>query len=213
MSDAAPSVMALLRESTREHHDQAEHHEFQRAFVAGELPRRAYVEYLEQMYLVHDELERRLLTAADSVPAIGHVVVEHQRQVPYLLEDLDFFDSEPAAIEALPQTAALLEAVRHLAVNRPVGLLGMHYVLEGSNNGSRFIARNVAKAYALEPGPGLRYLDPYGARQRPLWLDFKRDMDAQSFSSEETGVIVEAAKAMFDGIADISTGLQHRAAA
>ncbi len=71
----------------------------------------------------------------------------------------------------------------------PLRLLGMHYVLEGSNNGSRFIARHVGRAYQLSTGPGLRYLDPYGDRQRAYWMDFKNAMGKFQFTGadEERG--------------------------
>ena len=161
MTEETQSVMQRLRESTRDLHDAAEHHDFQRAFAQGSLPRDRYVGYLGQMYLVHKALEQRLRSAAETSEAIRAVVDERQYQVPYLVEDLEFFDVDPDSIEPLPATQRLIDEIEQMA-SEPASLLGLHYVLEGSNNGSRFIARGLMPAYGMAPGPGLRYLDPYG---------------------------------------------------
>ena len=88
MTEEKQSVMQRLRESTRDLHDAAEHHDFQRAFAQGSLPRDRYVDYLGQMYLVHKALEGQLRRAAETSEAIRAVVDERQYQVPYLVEDL-----------------------------------------------------------------------------------------------------------------------------
>ena len=94
-----------------------------------------------------------------------------------------------------------------MAGDDPLRLLGLHYVLEGSNNGSRYIARHVARAYDLAPGPGLRYLDPYGERQREYWMAFKNDMLAEGFTDVETALLVQGAKQMYQTVAELSDDL------
>jgi len=91
--------------------------------------------------------------------------------------------------------------------SEPASLLGLHYVLEGSNNGSRFIARGLMSAYGLAPGPGLRYLDPYGDEQRERWLAFRATMDEVGFSQEDSDRLLVAARQMFQSIVDISDDL------
>ena len=70
MTEETQSVMQRLRESTRDLHDAAEHHDFQRAFAQGSLPKDRYVSYLEQMYLVHKSLEQQLRKAAETSEAV-----------------------------------------------------------------------------------------------------------------------------------------------
>ena len=206
MTEETRSVMQRLRESTRDLHDAAEHHDFQRAFAQGSLPRARYVSYLQQMYLVHAALEEQLRSAAETSEAIRTVVDERQYQVPYLVEDLEFFGVDPSSIDPLPATQRLIVEIEEMA-SAPASLLGLHYVLEGSNNGSRFIARGLKPAYGLTSGPGLRYLDPYGDEQKERWLDFRAAMDRIGFSEEDSDRLVEAARHMFQGITYISDDL------
>lgn len=85
-------------------------------------------------------------------------------------------------------------------------------MLEGSNNGSKFLSRVVQRAYSLAPGPGTRYMDPYGDRQREVWAQFKVDMASARVTSGEADRMVAAARTMFRAIADIGDGLLARAA-
>ena len=206
MTEETQSVMQRLREETRDLHDAAEHHDFQRAFAQGSLPRDRYVGYLGQMYLVHKALEERLRSAAETSDAIRAVVDERQYQVPYLVEDLDFFDVDPGSLEPLPATQRLIDEIEQMA-SEPASLLGLHYVLEGSNNGSRFIARGLMPAYGMAPGPGLRYLDPYADEQRDRWQAFRATMDEVDFSPEDSDRLVDSARHMFQSIVDISDDL------
>ena len=206
MSESPAATMEQLRSSTRDEHDRAEHHEFQQALVRGKLSRERYADWLGQMYLVHSALETALRAAAEHSEAIRTVIHDYQYQVPYLLEDLGFFGVDTDSIEALPATRRFVSLVESNA-DDPILLLGLHYVLEGSNNGGRFIARHVAQAYDLEPGPGLRYLDPYGDRQREYWAAFKNDMTSVGFDAEQNDQLVAAAKAMYRSVAELSTDL------
>jgi len=206
MTDATLPAMQQLRDSTREEHQRAEHHEFQQALVKGELSRDRYAAWLAQMYRVHDALETAVCEATQNHEAVRNVVREYQYQVPYLLEDLDFLGIDPTTISPLPATARFTAIVEH-GKEDPLQLLGLHYVLEGSNNGSRHIARHVAKAYELAPGPGLRYLDPYGDRQREYWMAFKTDMGAAGFSGDDVAKLVAAAKQMYRTVAELSDDL------
>lgn len=212
MTEETQSVMQRLRESTRDLHDAAEHHDFQRAFAQGSLPKDRYIGYLGQMYLVHKALENQLRSAAETSAAIRSVVDERQYQVPYLMEDLEFFGVDPETLEPLPGTRRLIEDIEQMA-SEPASLLGLHYVLEGSNNGSRFIARGLMAAYGLTPGPGLRYLDPYGDEQRERWLDFRTAMDAVGFSEEDSDRLLKSARHMFQAIVEISDDLLAEAVA
>jgi len=206
MTEITESAMQQLRDSTREEHHRAEHHEFQQALVKGELARDRYEAWLGQMYLIHGSLEKALRAATDHSEAIQNVIHDYQYQVPYLLEDFEFFGIDSSGIEPLPATQRFASLVEQ-GKDDPLLLLGLHYVLEGSNNGGRFIARHVAKAYDLAPGPGLRYLDPYGDQQREHWMAFKNDMGAVDFTDAETVRLVDAAKQMYRTVAELSEDL------
>lgn len=197
MSTVTQSVMERLRDATHELHVRAERHPFQGALVRGALQTDAYIAYLGQMLCVHTALERRLRRHGDHA-AINAVVKDHQYQEAYLEQDLRFFGRDPGAAKPLDGASALIGRIESAS---ELELLGMHYVLEGSNNGSRFIAKGVARTLILEPGqPGLKYLDPYGDAQRERWQDFKDAMDDTEFGEEDVSKLINGAAAMFEGI-------------
>jgi heme oxygenase len=198
-------VMERVRSETADLHKRAETSEFQQRMVGGRLSRDDYVAWLGQMYCIHVALEAPLrLRAADSRFA---AVTEEQYQEPYLVADLATFDVDPATIEPLPATRALCDRIARDAESDPLRLLGFHYVLEGSNNGNRFIVRGLRPALGLTPGHGDRYLDPYGESQGERWRKFKEDMTAVGFSEPEIETLVAAARDLFSAIGDLSLEL------
>lgn len=205
-TNGTPTVMDRLKKTTQPLHDAAEHHPFQRAFAKGQVSRDDYARYLEQMLLVHRALESHLRDARERCVSVASVVKDWQFQEPYLAEDLAYLGRDMKAIEPTPATAAFIAAIDAMPArtDADLQLLGMQYVVEGSNNGSKFISFNIAKALGITPGPGLRYLDPYGDEQRSRWAEFKADMVAVGFSEEEIEQIIVGANAMFDWIAKIS---------
>lgn len=206
------SVMDRLKIATQPLHDAAEQHPVQRALFKGRLPREAYVAMLGQLFLTHRALERSLRLLCEKRPELRSIVEDWQFQEPYLCEDLAFFGVAPETIEPTPATAAILRTIELATLESPMALLGMHYVVEGSNNGSRYSAIAVRRAYGLTPGQGDRYLDPYGESQREKWQAFKTAMNAAQFSSADVEALLFGASAMFDGIARISDDLQPLAA-
>lgn len=208
MSAVAVPVMERLKSETAARHEAAEHHPFQRALAAGQLPREQYIANLGQLYLVHRALENALRAAAPRVPAILKIVLPYQYQEQYLAEDLAFLaaGSTPAAS---PATSRITAEIARAASDSPVRLLGMHYVLEGSKNGAKYFCRNVQRAYSLAPGAGTRYLDPYGDQQRAYWARFKTDMTDAGFTQAEADELVAGAADMFDAIAAIGDDIMH----
>lgn len=199
-----PSVMIELKQQTAELHTYAEQRPLQRAMLKGTLAREAYAAYLGQLMWVHRTLESAIDDHRHSHPAFDSVLRPYQQRHNDLLTDLAFLGVEAANVQPLPATQRVMKEITQTAEQHPVALLGMMYVLEGSNNGSKYIAKSIMRAFEMQPGPGVSYLDPYGEQQMPRWLDFKRDMDAAGFSDAECGELVAAAKVMFQCIADVS---------
>ncbi|MGP1345311.1 MAG: biliverdin-producing heme oxygenase [Phycisphaerales bacterium] len=208
-TNATPTVMDRLRTTTAPLHEAAEHHAFQRALAKGQVTREDYASYLEQMLLVHRALESHLRDARERCVSVASVVRDWQMQEPYLAEDLAFLGRDLRSVTASPATAEFIAAIDAMPprTDADLQLLGMHYVLEGSNNGSKFISFNIAKSLGLGPGAGMRYLDPYGDEQRARWACFKEDMLSIGFGDAEIEQIVIGANAMFHWIARISDDL------
>ncbi len=108
------------------------------------------------------------------------MVQDEGRHVANLRADVIALGGEPDGIAPLPATERGLVAIRNTEQQDPFSLLGYNYVLEGSMNGNRFIAR------ALAPGmkvSATSYLDPYGQEQRPIWQAYRERMNAAGFDT------------------------------
>ncbi len=198
-------VMDRLKVETADLHTAAERHPFQAAMIRGNLGRAGYAAYLGQVLHVHRTLEGRLSSLrADA--RVAAVATDDRFRAAAIVEDLAALDGDGEAAPATPQTARLIETIDAAGVPE---LLGMLYVLEGSTNGGRFIAKAVGRSLGISPGPGLRYLDPYGDQQQARWASFKEDVRAASFSPDEHDRIIEGAKAMFRGLVEAFDDLQE----
>lgn len=202
-SSSSSSVMARLKAETTEHHARAEGKSLQRAMVSGGLGRPVLADFFEQLWLVHSALEAAIDRHRD-VEQMLRVVPDEQRHSQRLEADLRYLGRESHARTTLPASGRLIDAIIEAARACPAALLGMHYVLEGSMNGNRFIAVALRRTLGLTPGHGDRYLDPYGDQQRPKWIAFRAAVDALPWTQEKADAAVAAAKRMFDGIAEIS---------
>ena len=201
------SIMSRLKSATAELHRQAEGTSLQQRLVKGALPRDLYASFLAQMYLVHSALEGSIGDLSATHHGFATVVREYHRRERQLSEDLAFLGTDLNTITAAGATNALLADIRQVVARQPVALLGMLYVLEGSTNGSKFIARAVRREYGLGLGPGASYLDPHGELQQERWQAFKRDMDDVGFTETEASAIVDAARRMFGALTDVSNEL------
>ncbi len=207
MNNDAAGTMLTLRESTASHHRRAEQHEFQQQFVRGTLPRPLYVRWLAQMLHIHAALEAQLERLVAGNPRLASVFDDSRRKVAPLQQDLAFLGATPNQ-PPLPAVQTMVAWMDTLAESQPLALLGVFYVLEGSTNGSKFIARKVRPAYALpESGEGSAYLDPYGNAQPARWQEFKAAMDALDLPASEVEPIVLAAQQTFDSIRELGAEL------
>ena len=208
-------VMTTLKTATAEHHHRAEKHEFQQMMVRGALSREAYAEWLGQMLQVHRGLEEHLAKLVASYPAVGAVFDDDRRKVPFLLADLAFYQARADA-EPVPATSRFLAYLDTLAADSPLALLGVFYVLEGSTNGARFIARRLRTAYDLPAdGGGAAYVDPYGDAQPRRWQEFKDEMEQLALGEADIRIITRAAQETFDAIGAVGGDLlahTHRVA-
>ena len=205
--DGFGGTMLTLREQTAGHHRRAEQHPFQQQMVRGTLPQALYVRWLAQMLHIHGALEYHLDGVVSRSPELAAVFDPGRRKVTALRQDLSHFGA-PGHQPALPAARALMARMDDLAAERPLALLGILYVLEGSTNGSKFIARKVRPAYALPAsGEGAAYLDPYGDRQPARWREFKAAMDALALPAFEVEHLVLAAQQTFDAHRELGTEL------
>jgi heme oxygenase len=208
MTTATP-VMPELKNATQALHDATEHGTFNKRLVMGLLPREAFVEMLGQLFLMHRALETKLSESLDRHPEWKTVVRDYQFQEPYLRDDLTHFGVNPESVAPLAATTAFVDRINEFADKSDAAVLGAHYVFEGSNNGSRYIARALRRAYDLTDA-GLRYFDPYGENQTEYWSAFKDAMNNIAFSPEETQTMIDAACRTFESMGKVHEELGRK---
>lgn len=195
-----------LRSDTKDLHDATENHGFMRSMAAGKIDREGYIEYLQQMRCVHVALDAMMRRLAGDARLAGPIE-EEIFQVGYIDQDLKYLAAANDA-DPLPGTASLLEMMRGIEAQSNSAVLGIIYVIEGSKNGGRFIARNIRRALDLPEDKGTAYLHPYGERQREVWGRFKEEVDAIDLGEEERTSIVETARSMFNAMMRMADDLQ-----
>lgn len=208
MSTAASTIAPAtqqVKERTADLHLKAEHAPFMAAMVRGLLPRQAYITMLGQALHLHRALERAVERAARSPGPLTRVARPEHRRTPHIERDLAFFGAEVPAPSAAARRADALIAEGE--ARGAIDVLGMQYVLEGSNNGNRFIARPVAKAYGLTPPDGLGFLLPHGEEQPRVWAAFKADLDACGMVQPEIDALVRGARQMYDAVMSLHDSL------
>ncbi|USN98465.1 MAG: biliverdin-producing heme oxygenase [Phycisphaeraceae bacterium] len=188
-----------LMEDNWDLHRQAEHDTLPRHLVQGTIPRETYVELLGQFWLVARVLDGAIEAKRSQVPVLA-LVADEQLQTPYLEADLEHWGANTAAIAPKPGAAALIAEIGRCEREEPIRLFGLHYVREGANNGNRYVAKALRRAWGAKDMAGFSYLDPYGERQRPLWESFKARLDEQALSEDEKREIVAGARSMFEHI-------------
>ncbi|MGF1573524.1 MAG: biliverdin-producing heme oxygenase [Sumerlaeia bacterium] len=199
--------MHQIKEGTWDMHKQAEGQALEQHLINGTLPKDKYVENIGQRYLVHARMDSLLRKAREVEPRLAEIVEDSQFHTDSAKIDLQFFGIVPEEVEPLPATVNFLAIAQQAYEEKPLYLLGIHYVLEGSTNGARFIAKSLRKAYALEGMNGTHLLDPYGEQQRSNWMRFVTTANAQEFTAEEMERIIHYARLTFTGVTAIGQAI------
>ena len=203
MTDVRFSIMQRLKAETSDLHSHAESRALQRAIASGEVNRTTFSAYLGQLYQVHQSLESALENNREVHPAIGALATADRMRIPDLDRDLEFYGFDHGRIAVGDAARRFSDQIREIEKLDPVALLGALYVLEGSTNGGRFLARTLRKSWNLD-GEGLAYFDPYGDEQPQMWAAFRREMEEATFEADQEEAIIEMAKSTFQAIAEVS---------
>jgi len=201
------SISERLKADTMDLHMEAERHPLQGAMIRGLIGRETYAAYLGQLFLVQTAMERRLRALGEREARVARIAREDLCIAGLQRSDLVFFGVEPEGVEPLAETASAIARQDEEADREPIRALGRHYVLEGSKNGSVFIAKAIRKGLGLAGEEGVRSLEAHGARQREVWARWKSDADGLELSEAERDAVVESARAMFADVIGISQGV------
>ena len=204
MTSENGGIMDLLKDATSEQHRDAESRKLQKEMGSGHLTSEKYGAWLGQMFLLHRSLRQEIDRHGGAWPALASVVRDEGLHVANLRADLTALGSNAERVAALPSTAGAIEAICQASDADPLTLLGFNYVLEGSMNGNRFIARSLAQTLHVS---AFSYLNPYGEEQRPTWAAYRERMNAEEFDAGQTEHMVRAAQRMFTYIGEMSDEL------
>ena len=191
------SISRRLKQETRIQHERAERHRLPQALRDGRLPRRLYVDWLAQRFLIHRALGREAATLADRNPVV-RPILEHQHDaLAKLRADLTFFNVDPGTVRPAPAGTKLIASIEHTARFSPVALLGVCYVLHVTGDRPCSGVQQLRRVYGLEPGPGTLYLDSGCRYYRAGGCALKLAEDADLVSRLETHTLVAAARTTY----------------
>jgi heme oxygenase len=167
------------------------------------------------MLLIHASLEGRLKDLRSRQPELRVVIRDDLFQADRLRADLRHHGADPERVAPLPATVDFVAWIERAAQERPLALLGANYVLEGSKNGNRFIARALLRRAGADASAasGFQYLDPHGEAQRPMWQEYRQTMNAMPFDGVDADAMEDAARHTFAAITRLSDDLVKSAAA
>jgi len=121
----------------------------------GTLSVRIYASILVRMLGLHEPLQA-LLAGYERHPALGWSLVPHDMAAPARLRrDLAVLGVSNADIEAAPRAAGILPRLKS-----PASALGCLWVLEGSAQGGRVIAKLLHERLGLTPSAGCAFFTP-----------------------------------------------------
>lgn len=197
--NATPSLADALKTRTQDAHTRAERHALQGAMVRGVIKPELYALWLVQMHEIWTALDAGLSRLARNDQRVASMLKPAHEHSPRVAADL----TDLGTPRTQPTQAAInfAKRIHDMAQANDVGVLGAWYVLEGSANGGRFIAKAMAKSFG--PSFPLRSLDPHGEAQRELWGQWRAGIDAAGFSMTEQDRIIAVASDTFDAITDV----------
>ncbi|MFO0963718.1 MAG: biliverdin-producing heme oxygenase [Phycisphaerales bacterium] len=209
---ASASLATGLRERTREAHARAEKHPLQSRLVTGRTTRAEYAAWLVQLEPIWIALDAGLRTLAQGDPRVASMLRPYHTHAPRIAADLRYLGVEEGPRAAVtPAAKQLAQWVEAAAQRRDPALVGVWYVLEGSTNGGRFIARALAAGLDI-PGPeGLRSQDPHGEAQRERWTEWRDALDAGRWGEGERVAIIDAAQRTFETLGEVMEEMERDA--
>lgn len=200
---ALPSLADALKERTREAHARAEKHPVQARMVKGQVTRAEYAAWLGQMLPVWRAVDTGLSALAARDPRVAAMVKPYHAHAHRVEADLAFLGQNASDHPPVPATVRFVERINSAAASGGLGLVGVWYVLEGSANGGRFIAKALSKSLDIVGPEGLTSFDPHGERQREYWQAWRSALDAQVFTPAEREACIATASATFDAVWEV----------
>ncbi len=182
--DSVSPIHQSLRQATKQLHHTLDHHPLLAPLLRPELTREQYGNALAALYGIQQHAEKGILAFLEKHPA--GFDYQSRRKVWALDADLAALGRSPIDIATsfpLPQSVG--------------ALVGVLYVIEGSTQGGRMIAR-LLQALPIAPLP-VAYFSVYGNACAQKWAEFLQFAERQN-SDEEMEAAVATAVRAFEAI-------------
>lgn len=202
------SLPVALRESTLDLHRIAESHPAQGAILKGGAPFSLFLDQSSQMWLVQTAMDRTLVEHRGA-PPLASLVKDYHLRATVLEADLVACGRDPALISPLRATRNFLANLDRGHAN-PLILVGILYVLEGSTNGGRLIAKIVQRAYSRPDDLGMRWLDPHGSSLTERWRLFREGLADLKLDADQHAAVIRAARDTFEWVIGVLDELGDR---
>ncbi len=196
-------ILNRLREATADIHRRIEKLPFSRRMLTGQISRREYTVLLQALLHIHQSYERIL----NACPALRTLWPQCPSRAAALARDL-----ECLGVELNDRPGWVEEWISQIdALQEPMAWAGAGYVLEGSRQGSRFLAAPLAKALdlPLQMGVGLDYHLDNGPDPAQTWRAVGLALSNLATRLQNPNSIVAAAVITFENLhslyRDIST--------
>lgn len=158
------SLAPRMREETSANHKEAERRPFMRVFFKGELPKEAYVGWMQRQWFIYRQLEESQRALAGH-PTIGTMVDERLFRTERIEADLDVLDPDwRSTLEQSPATKTYVDRIAWTASEFPEGFVAhvwLRYM--GNIGGAHILRRLIASSNGLASSeigtPGLSFAD------------------------------------------------------
>jgi heme oxygenase len=172
---------------------------------AGSLPIVPIVNFLRCMAIIHAVLEREFSQV--TIPQFTRLGGHATPKLPLLAADLDTLRAESVpsitgAVHAALDCAAEILSNAH----NPLSLIGVLYVLEGSQNGALVLKQSYARCLNLHEEQ-LTYFGCYGDGTDAHWQVFEEFLNSLEVDEEGITLVTASAVRCFDWIEKICTAL------
>ncbi len=201
---APMELRARLRSETLALHTRVESLPFFAALQAGTLPATSIVTLMRSLAVAHALLERSLTDTADEqVAAVAQGVT---RKLPLLMADLDALHVEHSPGIASPMQASLEFGAWLTGAREPMALLGVLYVLEGSQQGGLALKKSYARCLGVDEAQ-LSYFGCYGRDTASQAELFAGRLNALVLDEPQITTVVSSAVRCFEWVAQVCAGI------
>jgi len=198
-------LRSILKARTAAAHSRLETLPFFQSLQAGSLPIVPIVNFMRCMAIVHAVVEREFSQA--TIPQFVRLGAHTTPKAPLLAADLDTLRAASVPSIADAVHAALDCAAEILSNARsPLSLVGVLYVLEGSQNGGLVLKQAYARCLNLHEEQ-LTYFGCYGDDTANHWQLFEYLLNSLELDEEGITLVADSAVGCFDWIEKICTAL------